>query len=112
MNRVLAGRSAVILLEHRARHLIDHPHPHRAAIRRGCNERGQLPARRDGETRPNLGQRWRAGAFVRDQLLRARVPSWKPIHVKAAIVLVEASEPTDLYCPKKSKPFGSCLVRR
>ena len=57
-----------LLLEHRSGNLVDNPPPHRTAIGRCRDVESQHPTRRDAETRPQVGQRRRTGAVVRDQL--------------------------------------------
>jgi len=61
--------SAYLLLEHSARHFIDHAHLDRIAIWRCRDQQGQHPAGGNGKTRAHVGQRWRAGAVACDQLL-------------------------------------------
>ena len=55
-------------IEDRAGHLVHHANPYGTTVRRGGDVESQHTARGDGETRPHVGQRRRAGAIVRDQL--------------------------------------------
>lgn len=44
-----------LLLEHRARDLVDDAHPNRASVRRRCDEQGQNATRSDDEGPANVG---------------------------------------------------------
>ena len=56
------------LFEHSAGDLVHRPHPDRRTIRRGPDEQGHDAAGRNCERRAHVGEGWRAGAIVGDQL--------------------------------------------